>query len=752
MAFATVAMPELRLGIGPAGAQGIASIAEILVEGNQRIEADTVRSYMTVRSGDPFDAAEVDKSLKALFATGLFADVTIRRQGTSLVVSVVENPIINRLAFEGNRKISDETLDSEVQLRPRVVYTRARVQSDVQRIIEIYRRSGRFAATVEPKVIQLPQNRVDLVFEINEGEVTEIRKIRFIGNRAFSDSRLRRETSTKEAVWYRFLTVDDTYDPDRLTLDRELLRKFYLSNGYADFRVVSAVAELTPNREEFFVTFTVDEGEVYTFGEIDLETEIKDLDPEQLRNLIQTIEGETYNADLIETTIEDLTFELGRLGYAFVDIRPRVERDRDNNIIDLTYEINEGPRVYVERIDIVGNVRTLDKVVRREFRLVEGDAFNTAKLRRSRSRIRGLAFFERVEITNEQGSAPDKTVIKVEVAEKPTGELSLGAGFSTTETIIGDVAIRERNLLGRGQDLRLAFSLSAVRRQIDLSFTEPYFLDKPISAGVDVFNTSTDLQDRSSFDRDSTGGAVRMGFDITERLRQTLNYTFRRDNISDVDDDASRFIRDQEGSTTTSSVGYRLRYDRRDDPIEPTSGYIVTLNQDFAGLGGSVRNIRTTLKYAHYFEIFDKVVASIALNEGYVLGLGQDVEINQRFFIGGDSFRGFENGGIGPRDITTDDALGGNLYYVGTAELQFPLGLPEEFGILGRIFTEAGSLVDVDEDGPEIFDDGSVRASSGVGLSWRSPFGPIRLDFAQPWLKEDADEIEVFRFSFGTRF
>ncbi len=734
-----------------ATAQG-ASISQILVEGNQRIEADTVRSYMSVRAGDPFNAIEIDRSLKALFATGLFADVSMRRQGDALVVKVVENPIINRLAFEGNKKIDDDTLDAEVQLRPRVVYTRAAVQSDVQRILEIYRRSGRFAATVEPKVIELPQNRVDLVFEINEGDVTGISKIRFVGNHAFSDSQLRGEIATKESIWYRFLTVDDTYDPDRVALDREMLRRFYLANGYADFRVISAVAELTQDREEFFITFTVEEGEVYRFGKIELQTELKDLNPEQLRGLVTTEKGEIYNANEIEETIDKLTFELGRLGYAFVDIRPRVDRDREARIIGLTFEINQGPRVYVERINIFGNVRTLDPVIRREFRLAEGDAFNTAKLRRSRERIRSLGFFNKVEVTNEPGSAPDKTIVNVEVEERATGELSFGAGFSTTETIIGDVSIRERNLLGRGQDLKLSFSLSAVRRQVDLSFTEPYFLDKPISAGFDAFNTEVDLQQRSSFDRASIGGSLRMGFDVSERLRQTLNYTFRRDRIKDIDSSASRFIQEQKGTTNSSSAGYRLRYDRRDDRLEPTSGFVATLSQDYAGLGGDVKNLRTTFKFATYFPITEQTVFSVALNQGYINGLGSDVKINQRFFIGGDSFRGFEPGGIGPRDTSTKDSLGGNLFYVGTAELRFPLGLPEEFGIFGRLFAEAGSLFDVDDDGPEVIDNTGVRVSAGGGISWRSPLGPLRFDFSKVIRKEPGDQTEFFRFSFGTRF
>ncbi len=751
----------------PALAQQGDRVSEIIVQGNQRIEAETVRSYMAIVPGDRFDDERIDRSLKTLFGTGYFRDVTMRRQGNALVVSVVENPIINRLAFEGNRRISDETLQREVQLKPRQVYTPASVQRDLQRILQIYRRSGRFAATVEPKVIQQPQNRVDLIFEINEGPLTTVDRIRFVGNRRFSDARLREEILTKESAWYRFLSTDDTYDPDRLTEDRAQLRRFYLSRGYADFRVVSAVAELMPSREAFFITFSVEEGEQYKFGKIDLRSEIKAVDVERLRALITTKQGTTYDAEAIEKIIQELTFELGRQGYAFVDVRPDVNKNAEKREIDLTYVVNESPRVYVERVNISGNVRTLDRVIRREIRLAEGDAFNTAKLRRSRVRLRGLNFFEKVEIKEQRGSTPDKVVIDVEVQEKSTGELTFGAGYSTADSILGDVSLRERNLLGRGQDLRLGLVLSPRRQQFDLGFTEPYFLDRELAAGFDLFRRRLDLQRRSGYDQDSSGGALRASFPITEELSQQVYYRLRHDRIENVDSSASRFIRDQAGGSVTSLVGYILAYDRRDDRIEPTKGYILRGGQDFAGLGGTERFVRNTIGGTHYFPVAEKVVLSLGADAGYLFlldqcgapslwgylfGIGKDVSINNRFFLGGDSLRGFEAGGIGPRDIVTADALGGNIYYKGTAELEFPLGLPNEFGIKGRVFTEAGSLFTVDESGPEVVDSGSLRVSSGVGLSWRTPFGPIRLDLGFPIIKESYDQEELFRFSFGTRF
>jgi outer membrane protein insertion porin family len=741
-------------------------VEAIEVEGNQRVEADAVRSYMTLAPGDNITNESINRSLKTLFGTGLFADVTIRMQGQKVIVNVVENPIINRLAFEGNRRVKDEELEAEIQLRPRIVYTRAKVQSDVQRMIQIYRRKGRFAATIEPKVIQLAQNRVDLVFEISEGPVTGIRKIDFIGNKKFPDGQLRSEIVTKETRWYRFLTTDDNYDPDRLTFDRELLRRFYLSKGYADFQVASAVAELTRDRKDFFVTFTVDEGEQYKFGNIEVTSGIKDVDTAHLLTFVGSRAGETYNATKIEKTIQDLTFEVGRLGYAFVDIRPMVERNKEDRTISLTFNIAEGPRVYVDRIEVENNVRTLDEVVRREFQLAEGDAFNTAKLRETQRRLRNLGFFDKVDISDDRGLLDDetmggakgefgndRTVITVDIKEKSTGELSFGAGFSTSEKIIGDVSIRERNLLGRGQDLKLGVNFSKSRQQVDLSFTEPYFLERDLAAGFDVFNIRRDFQSESSYDSAAVGVTLRSAFPIAQHLRQNVRYTIRKDVIENVGENASRFISDQTGSRITSSVGYTLSYDVRDRRLLPTQGYLARVSQDLAGLGGNVAYIKSKFNFAWYYPIDETFTGILATEEGYVQGLGERVRITDRYFLGGSSFRGFESAGIGPKDTATDDSLGGKLFYVGTAAIRFPFGPFDEYDITGDVYTEIGSLMDPDlSDNTDVFDDGSPRFTVGFGMSWQSPFGPIRLDFTEAIVSKKFDEKEFFRFSFGTRF
>lgn len=748
-------------------AQSLSSfvVKEVLVQGNQRIEGDTVRSYIGVAVGDRVDSAAINDALKALYATSLFADVNMRREGSTLIVQVAENPIINRLAFEGNRRIDDETLDTEVQLRPRTVYTRPRVQSDIQRIVQVYRRSGRFAVTVEPKVIQLPQNRVDLVFEISEGPLTEIRKISFIGNKVFQDGRLRSVISTKEARWFRFFTSADKYDPDRLNFDKELLRRHYLANGYADFRVVSAVAELGRKRTDFFITITVEEGERYNFGEIDISSGLRGVEPESLLPFITTAQGQTYNADAVENSIQNLTFELGRLGYAFVDVRPESDRDREGRRVAINYSIKEGPRVYVDRINIVGNVRTLDRVVRREMRLAEGDAFNAAKLRRSQQRIQALGFFEKVDIRDEKGLlhrkalgaaddkfSHDRTSINVQVEERSTGSLSFGIGYSSSDKIGGEISIRERNLLGRGQDLSLVLSVSSRRQDIDLSFTEPYFLNRDVAAGFDIFNRQID-QENVSFDRDSTGFTVRAGYPFSEYLRHAVRFTLRSDKIENVTADASRFIKSQKGSRVKSSIGQTITYDQRDDRIFPTEGYTVRLRQDLAGLGGDVRYLSHVLNYSYHQRLWKDWIGTLALEEGHIIGIGEKVSLSDRFFLGGSSLRGFASGGVGPRDKRTLDFLGGTVYYVGKVEVTVPLGILREFGVFGRVFTEVGSLADADLVSKEdVFDVGKPRVSSGLGVSWRSPFGPISLDFAWALRKEQFDKEESFRFNFGSGF
>lgn len=763
LAMALPAAPAAARGVGRGG-----TIQGVVVEGNQRIEPSTVISYLTIGPGDAFDPAKIDASLKVLFATGLFADVAFERRGDILVVRVLENPIINRVIFEGNQAIDAEKLQEEIQAQPRAIFTRARVQSDIQRMIELYRLAGRFAAQITPKVVEQPQNRVDLIFEISEGPTTGVSRINFIGNKEFSDRELRGEIVTTESRWWKLFTSHDNYDPNRLEYDREKLRQFYTDRGYADFRVVSAVAELTPDQKAFFITFVLDEGERYRFGKISVTTQLDILNADVLRALVPIKEGTIYRAGRIEDAVDALTFAAGSAGYAFVEVRPRIARNRETRTIDIDFDLREGPRVYVERIDIVGNTRTVDTVIRREMQLVEGDAFNRVLINRSQQRVRALGFFKDVKVEELPGSQPDRAVVQVVVEEQPTGELSFGAGFSSVDAFLFDLSITERNLRGRGQFLRFRVSASSRRQIVDIRFTEPRFLGRNIAAGFDLFKTRQDFVDEASFETDSTGGSVRFGFPVTENASLGLRYTLRYDTV-DTFAGASDPIRDQAGSRLTSVAGYTLRWDRRNDFVNPTRGFDVSFSQDLAGIGGDVRFLRSELEGGIYRGLIKDVIASFTGSTGYITDWGGDqVRITDRFFKGGATFRGFETAGMGPRVVqvveetgeidVSGDALGGQFFAIGTGEITFPLGLPEEYGIKGSLFTDFGTLGVLDEDvtvsgaNIELRDELSLRASAGVSLFWRSPFGPIRFDFSQVLAKEDYDKTETFRFSTSTRF
>ncbi len=731
-----------------------ATIRDFQVNGTQRIEPSTVINYLSLHQGDELTDVALNDALKSLFATGLFADVKISENNGVVIVDVVENPIINQIAFEGNKEIKDEELAREISLKPRQVFTRTRAQSDVARVYEIYRRSGRFAAAVDPKIISLDQNRVNLVFEIVEGDESKIKGIRFVGNEAFTDDALRTEIQSKEDRWYRFLSSDDVYDPDRIQYDTELLRRFYLKNGYADFRVVSANAELKEGTDNFYVTYTVEEGPRYKIGQIAIDSKLRGFDANTLKESVKVLPGEWYDADQVQKSADAMTDQLGDLQYAFMAVKPAVDRQVDAQTVNLTFEVGESPRVFVERIDIHGNVRTIDKVIRREMALGEGDPFNRSKLARSEQKLRDLDFFEKVDVKTTPGSAPDKTIVDIGVAEKSTGEISIGAGFSTNDGPLADLRLRERNFLGKGQDVLLATTLAGSRTQFDASFTEPYFLDRDLQAGVDAFHMTRDFQDEANYDQRRTGGGLRLGYPLSDKWRQTLRYRYEVNEIENVDARASRFVKDQEGERTTSSVGQRLVYDNRDSTMFPTEGLYSWLDTEVAGIGGDAEYVSGTLGSSYYYPMYDHKVVFNLLGETGAIGAYGDsnVAINERFYLGGANLRGFERGGLGPRDLATDDSLGGNYFYRGTAELSFPVFLPEEMGVLGHAFTDFGSIWELDETGPGIADEDSIRAAAGLGLSWRSPMGPVRIDVAAPYIKEDFDKKELFRFSFGTRF
>ena len=726
-------------------------IAEISVEGSQRVDPATVISYMQLKVGDRYDREKLDQSLKSLFSTGYFRDVKFRREGTVLVVQVKENPVVNRIAFEGNKRIKDEVLEAELKLKPRLVYTQKKLQTDADRIIEVYRKSGRFAVKVEPKLIELDQNRVDLVFEIKEGDLTKVLRIVFIGNKRFSDSQLRSAISTRESRWYQFLTSNDIYDPDRLGYDQELLRKYYLRNGYVDFQVINSVAELTPSKDGFVITFTLEEGKQYEIGSIEVDSKIQGIDIDQLKDAINLSVGDHYNIEKIDETVNDLTDIVGKVGVAFFKVSPRIRRRENDKIVDLVFEIGDSERVYVDRINVVGNVRTVDSVIRREMRIAEGDAFNRAKIKESERRLNRLGFFQSVKIETEPTETPDRIKLTVNVIEQSTGELSFGAGLSSDSGVLGNASIRERNLLGKGQDLALSFGVSVKDTQLDLSYTEPYLLDRPLSAGVDIFASERDLVSVSAYTERVAGFGLRVGYEPAPRWRQTWSYTLKDSDIS-ASAGASRFIVAQDGLSTTSKISQKLIYDNTDNFFDPSEGLRLSWNSSLAGLGGSVAYLSNEAKASQFFPLASETVLQLSARGGAIFGFGQDVKLNDRYFLGGTNFRGFAYSGIGARDSSTSDALGGNYYYQSSIELTFPLGMSKETGIRGRTFVDAGSVFHTDDSGSGIDDSSKPRVSLGVGLSWVSALGPLRLDFGYAVLKEDFDQEQVFSFTFGTRF
>lgn len=745
------------------------TITNIEIVGNERIETSTIESYLLLDIGDQYTDILSDRSLKRLYDTGLFSDVDIGRRAGVMVVQVSENPIINRIIFEGNKYKDDQDIYEEIQLRPRIVFSRAKVRADVQRILEVYRRGGRFAAAIEPKVIQLEQNRVNLVFEVSEGAKSVIGKINFMGNRVFNNDILRSKMVSKESRWWKFMSSEDTYDPDRLNYDKQLLRDFYREQGYADFRITSAVAELSPDKKNFFINVSVEEGELYSFGSIAVESKIEELTPEILKPFVFTKEGALYDSTAIDSSVEVLTEFAGLRGYAFVDIRPNVRRNRNERTVDIRYVVNEAPRVYVEEIKIIDNVRTHDKVIRRELRIVEGDAYNSSQLIRSENRVRGLQFFKEVTIEQIEGTTADKTILEITVEEQPTGELSVGAGFSSFEGIMVNFNIAERNLLGKGQQARLGTTFSKRRKELEIGFTEPYFLNRQVAAGADAYLRDTNFIE-SGFRQKSLGASLRTAFPVTEFIVMSLTYGIRQDDVLTSFFSSSPYLADSSGNFLTSSVSYGLSYDSRDNRQKPNSGKLITITQEFAGLGGNVNFLKSMGRYQYFYPIYKRWIFNVNAEGGHTQALGGKIRINDRFFLGSPRMRGFKESGVGPREYTDRYtnlfdglSLGGNTYYKGSLELFIPLGGgARDLGIEASAYVDVGAVFNLDAEDTLLSEDGVLyrvlgnsvtpRVSVGIGFSWASPFGPFRIDLAKALKKLPSDETEFFQFNVGTRF
>jgi len=729
----------------------VAHAETIVVEGNVRVDKTTIQSYV---SGQPLDAAKKD-----LMATGLFQSVEIVKKGDQIIVTVKENNIINRVAFEGTKRLKSEMFEGELQLKPRGAFSQAALDADVVRIQEIYARVGRSNVEITPRIVPLENGKIDVVFKVDEGSKTGVKSIDFVGNNSFSAGRLRDEMQTTQSNFLSWIKTTDVYDPDRLAADAELVRRFYLRNGYADMRVLDTKVDFDQAAGGYRVVISIDEGKQYKVGEISLESKIAQIDSATLRSRVQLNKGDVYNADLVEKSILGITTEVASRGYAFSQVRPRGDRDAASGTIALSFVVEEGPRVYIERINVRGNTRTRDYVIRREFDIGEGDAYNKVIIDRTERRLKNLGFFKSVRISNEPGSTPDRVIINVDVEDQSTGQFSIGGGYSTTEGILAEVGIQESNLQGRGQYARLRGSTGQWTKGVELNFTEPYFLERRLQGGFDLYSKESDNSRFAYYSNMKTGATLRLGLPLTEEFTVVGRYSLYNNRITVTDStNASTAIKASEGQNLTSAIGYTLEYNTLDNTINPRSGVLSNFKQDIAGLGGDSRYLKTTTDVKFYRELSDTFVGMIRGQAGYIYG--SDLRVIDNFFMGPDLIRGFALSGIGPRDGTATDpsrnSLGGTTYVGSSAEVTFPLfGLPREAGIKGAVFADAGTVFGYSSStsiSSIVGNDQSVRTSLGTGLLWASPIGPIRLDFAVPITKNDYDQVQNFRFTAGSVF
>ena len=733
-------------------------ITDIIVQNNQRIDKETILSYLGIEPGDKVNYQILNKKLKKMYGLGLFEDIKFRVSGDTLIVLIKENPMINNIDFIGNKKIKEDAMRSEIKLKSRNVYQKSEVQDTIALIRDLYKRSGYFSAKIKAQINRLSQNRIDITFRINEGEKTKIKGVKFIGNKIFSDKRLRGIVSTKESKLWRIMSAGDIYDPDRINYDKDLLRRYYLQEGYADFKIISAIAELTKDKSGFFVTFSLDEGERYKFGKVKIDNKnYKDMDNKEIEKLSKILEGKNYNINKLDMVIKDIREYGGNLGFAFLDVRPNLNKKKETNEIDVTIMVNKSRKIYVNRIEVQGNTRTKEKVIRREMKFNEGDGFSNSKLKRSEQRIRNLGFFETVNSENVQTKKNDRTDIVFKVQEKQTGQFSVGGGFSSTDGALANVGISEKNFLGKGQDLTLKFTVAERATQLDFGFTEPYFRGKDIALGLDLFKSKVTYADESSFDNDSLGGGLRFGYMLTERTRHSWNFSYKGETIKGVKTGASEYITNQKGDYTTSQLSHHLTYYGLNDRLKPTKGTRFRISNSLAGLGGNVSYFKSDIGTSWFRSVTGEYVLSMHFKGGYIFGYNdKKVKLKDRYFLGGDSFAGFQTAGIGPRDTSSanKDALGSNMMYTLKTELRVPIpGIAPQLGINGVFFGIVGAAAEIDEDGGnKIKDDTSPRISAGFGVQWKSPFGPVRVDFAHAVMKEDYDRTQFLKFNFGAGF
>ncbi|MHA1539368.1 MAG: outer membrane protein assembly factor BamA [Alphaproteobacteria bacterium] len=733
-------------------------IDTISVSGAQRIPEATVVVWSTLKAGQSVTPEDLDRAVRKLYATDYFNDVYVRFNENTLKIYVEENPTIDKIAFEGNREIDDSKLSSQIGLKSKDIFIKEKVERARLALLKVYQKQGNYNAIVEPQIITLSdQNKVNIAFEIDEGETVNVQRITFLNNKAYPAHELENVIVTSETCWWCILSSTDTHDPERLDYDKYLLRQFYLTTGYPDFHVKTVLSEMTEARDNVFITFDLNEGERYAFGKIAIQSYMDDVNGEDYDALLEEMaqeSGEWYNINRLEYFTKKITAVFANHGYAFVEVSPRVAaKNPDTKEINITYQVKEGKKISVGKINFFGNTRTKDEVLRREMSLIEGDSYNKGSLSSSRRKLNNLGYFSKVNVQEKRTEQADKVDLDVDVEETSTGEFNFGIGFSTVDDFITDLTLKENNLFGLGKKLALSTSFSGRKKEYDISYTEPYFLDLNVSAGADLFHITRDNQSESSHDETKDGFSLRSGYRINDKLTQSWRYTYRTTDITNVSDTASIYIQEQVGETTVSSVSQSLTYSTVDSRMDPHEGSLLRWSIDFAGLGGDEEFVRNKIVGKHYFDFGDDYVLGLTAQGGYISSLnGEPVSLSERFYLGGNSLKGFDVAGIGPRDISTGDALGGNLMYKAGLELAFPFPFVDDRALSLRLFSEAGTVTDVDASGADIVDSGSLRAAIGTGLVWRSPLGPLRFDFTRAIEKEVYDDAKNFRFSIGTNF
>ena len=725
-------------------------ISGIEVTGNRRIAEGTVLSYLPVQVGDLVSQGGLSQSLERLFATNLFKDIKLEFNGSVLNVTVVENPIINRVNIEGNDVITDERLLEVIDVQPRRIYNRQVAFDAAAKLLDVYRAGGRFAAVVEPKIIELDENRVDLVFEVDEGPLIKINSIVFSGNQNFSDRRLRQAIVSRERRWWAFLTPNDKYDEGRLDYDVRLLRQFYLARGYADINVSRARGGLLPDRSGFAITFLIDEGLRYKVNKIDITSEIENIDLDTLKNLMLFGKDSWYDVRLLEQGLLDITNQLGVFGYAFVDVTPEITTDTTTGMLDIAIKIGYARRNFVERIEFVDNTRTLDSVIRREFELIEGDAFDQLKLDRSVRNVRNLGYFSKVDVQNIRGSAADQTVTRVTVEEQSTGDLSIGVGYSSLDKTSLTLGINERNFLGTGRRASASISTSDTQTDFVFGLTQPHLFGRDLTGSIDVFKAKS-TANNTSFNR--TGFDLGARFDAANDVYHSVTYGISTSKITNTSTSATSVTGENGKSLLKSAISYTIGRDTRDNRFDPTEGFFSEISETFSGVGGDVNFLRSSLRGGLYKPyLFKSLVLGVKGRVGHISGLGDKITQSERFFLGGRNVRGFGSNGIGPRDKGSGGAVGGNNIYSGTVEVVSNLGVSKDAGVRWTVFSDFGSVWATDfPSGVTKPDDQAMRSSLGFGILWNTVIGPLSFYWANPVAEQSHDNTKTFQFSIGTR-